>query len=1020
MAIKKLQSCCCFDLKTGVLVICILGILSNIGGIIEAPVAYSQACKGWRTIDNDLNCASASSFLGVTISGSIVGLILTSLTLYGSQKEKYQLMVPILILQAIGLGIFFIGACIDSIMNNIQVHKMVVIVLLIIISVTHAMFNNVPKVNIENEYPDLDTCIENGELCDFANHDTCCNETSVCRSVRADNFETVSVCKTPATIEEFCQHDTDCLRLDYAYCSKEFQRCECLLNYGKVKNIPRCVSLLGGHCYDERDCFVDNSICIDHKCQCDAQFIMKSNRECWPSSIGKSCKRDLDCSDVLHVGCSVSKKCVCKDNHILVDNSMCVPLLDEFCWTDELCAPINSVCFNNKCKCKPNYIAVANTHCFEYYIGRSCESNQDCKNILHSVCSEHGVCICDDNYAVVNRDKCVPLIDGACSSNKECRIENSVCVDNKCQCITNYSSLNNNKSLIGDYCRYDTDCLTLDYATCNTDYQECDYIPSYGALTNKSKCVPLVGGYCDEYRHCMVDNSICIDNKCECRDPFITKSNTECLLTSIGKPCKRDIDAPNNSVCLNNKCKCKPDYTAMTNTDCFKRTLCIIVPHVYTYQYSLINDKDNNRKNSCIHYGEQCHFGDRISCCNKSNICRNVNWKPGQSLSVCLTPALIEDYCRYDIDCMRLDYAICSVDFQKCKCLPNYGVLKNNQRCVALIGGYCDHYKQCMVENSICINNKCQCKESYVMRTNRECALTSMGESCKRDIDCSDILHVGCSVEKKCVCKDNHIQVNNSRCVPLLGEFCWTNERCATDNSCVYTDDNPCCNKSTICRNIKRGYEENVSVCLSPALYRDYCQYDTDCLRLDFAKCNTKYNECECLPNYWASANHRRCVPLIGGYCVHKQDCLVDNSICIGNKCQCKESFVMKSNKLCALTSIGKSCKKDIDCSDILHIGCSVSKKCVCKNNHILVDNSMCVPLLDEFCWTDELCAPNNSICFNNKCKCKPNYIAVANTHCYELVMAIVTTESVSIAPFVMETVVMTTVTMGMISHVSG
>lgn len=43
------------------------------------------------------------------------------------------------------------------------------------------------------------------------------------------------------------------------------------------------------------------------------------------------------------------------------------------------------------------------------------------------------------------------------------------------------------------------------------------------------------------------------------------------MVASIGKPCKRDIDAPNNSVCLNNKCKCKPDYTAMTNTDCFKR-----------------------------------------------------------------------------------------------------------------------------------------------------------------------------------------------------------------------------------------------------------------------------------------------------------------------------------------------------------------------------------------------------------------------------------------------------------------
>ncbi|XP_057335635.1 uncharacterized protein LOC130674350 [Microplitis mediator] len=109
MAIKKIESCCCFDLKTGVLIICVLGILGNIGSIIQGPVAYSQACRGGRTVDNDSNCASASSMLAVTISSAVIGFILTSLTLYGSQKEKHQLMLPVIILQAIGLVIFFIA-----------------------------------------------------------------------------------------------------------------------------------------------------------------------------------------------------------------------------------------------------------------------------------------------------------------------------------------------------------------------------------------------------------------------------------------------------------------------------------------------------------------------------------------------------------------------------------------------------------------------------------------------------------------------------------------------------------------------------------------------------------------------------------------------------------------------------------------------------------------------------------------------------------------------------------------------
>ncbi|XP_044592269.1 uncharacterized protein LOC123270334 isoform X2 [Cotesia glomerata] len=108
MAIKILEKCCCFDLKTGVLVIGILSIAVSIGGLIEAPISYSQACSGTRTPDNDEECAAASSTLGGSISSEVIGIILMGLMIYGSQRESYRLMLPIIILQAIGIFLIFL------------------------------------------------------------------------------------------------------------------------------------------------------------------------------------------------------------------------------------------------------------------------------------------------------------------------------------------------------------------------------------------------------------------------------------------------------------------------------------------------------------------------------------------------------------------------------------------------------------------------------------------------------------------------------------------------------------------------------------------------------------------------------------------------------------------------------------------------------------------------------------------------------------------------------------------------
>ncbi|KAH0551940.1 uncharacterized protein LOC123270379 [Cotesia glomerata] len=108
MGIKKLGGCCCFDLKTGVLIIGILGIIGSVVNLIKAPLEYSSACSDGKTTANNENCAVASSILGGSIASSVIFLILTVLMIYGSQKNSHRFLLPILILEAISIFLLVI------------------------------------------------------------------------------------------------------------------------------------------------------------------------------------------------------------------------------------------------------------------------------------------------------------------------------------------------------------------------------------------------------------------------------------------------------------------------------------------------------------------------------------------------------------------------------------------------------------------------------------------------------------------------------------------------------------------------------------------------------------------------------------------------------------------------------------------------------------------------------------------------------------------------------------------------
>ncbi|XP_074115773.1 uncharacterized protein LOC141538289 [Cotesia typhae] len=282
--------------------------------------------------------------------------------------------------------------------------KINVIIILLVINayLSRASLSNIKLI----EEILLKGCCELGTICDPTSFLTCCNDFSLCRSTESQSSgKTVFKRQSRAIVGEYCTNDVDCLRLDYAVCSNSYQ-CSCLPGYGLLEWNERCVLLLGGNCKRDVECIVPHAVCVENKCQCEEKFIATSPKQCSRTSIGARCATDIDCNDILHVGCSVGKKCVCKDNHRLINNSKCMPMLDEFCWSDERCAVDNSVCFKNRCRCKSDYRAVHITHCIKLKLGKLCNSDEDCSEVLHAVCSLHKRCICEENYLMLGPEEC--------------------------------------------------------------------------------------------------------------------------------------------------------------------------------------------------------------------------------------------------------------------------------------------------------------------------------------------------------------------------------------------------------------------------------------------------------------------------------------------------------------------------------------------------------------------------------------------------------------------------------------
>ncbi|XP_044582926.1 prion-like-(Q/N-rich) domain-bearing protein 25 [Cotesia glomerata] len=709
-------------------------------------------------------------------------------------------------------------------------------------------------------------CSEYGELCKPYERQPCCNSTLSCM---VSHLEIKFFCMKigDVILDQSCSGNEECQGIPYAHCSEG--KCQCKPQHNKL-NDTACAPILGIFCWSDSPCADINAVCIDHRCQCRAGFLAQSHDKCINNFLESSCKKSTDCDGILHSKCS-DKECTCLSGYIPVNKTTCAPLLGEFCWRSEKCAPDNSVCVNNECQCSEDYSRQSNDRCLPTSLGQFCRFNKDCNAIKYSVCSEN-TCICQPNSVPAKGNRCKSLLGGVCGYKIDCFPRNGLCVDQRCQCRHNVLPQSNAKCTVGfvktTYAKMRRD----DPARCSAN-GTCTCEPKHAAL-NDTICAPGLGEGCNYL--CLTDNAACIDNKCQCKSKYAMQARKFCKPTQLHLACAFDVDCNDveHAKCSNGKCVCREKYAEVNVKTC--RPLL---------GGSCRSDSDCFTDNaSCI--DNQCQ-------CNEYFVAANNSCLP------------IEKFCNVNADCSDIESAECSDNV--CKCKPNFRRF-NSIVCELLLGGSCISDEQCRIPNSSCLLNKCQCTEYYVANSKNRCTLfpksmpcpntckftikislilftVTLGQPCIDNDDCNTIPHAVCS-NKICACNKNFIALDEETCLPVLGGHCLEDLECRYNTT-------ECINNKCQCKESFKAVSSHQ--CRNKSSIA-FCKDVTECGDRWHYQCSD--GKCICaddniLVDIWT------CSPMIGGACWADHQCVVENSSCVDFRCQCKPNYVVIANNLC-------------------------------------------------------------------------------------------------------------------------
>ncbi|XP_074114561.1 uncharacterized protein LOC141537459 [Cotesia typhae] len=245
----------------------------------------------------------------------------------------------------------------------------------------------------------------------------------------------------PLPFRQLCTYDSDCTEFN-TECST-IGECVCKPNHPETNSVE-CGSWLDDGCLMDQDCLVQNSTCIDDKCQCKSQYVADSKFKCVPIILGSQCRDDVNCSAISNALCSDKKICACAGDSFAIGNLICVPSVGKICSSKQDCvSPFNN-CINNKCQCIHNFVMVSNWQCVASNSTFSCKNDYDCGEPWHSECSMLKKCVCKLNSYATNMSTCRPLLGGYCWKDNQCLPENSKCSNFQCKCKNKFVAAANN------------------------------------------------------------------------------------------------------------------------------------------------------------------------------------------------------------------------------------------------------------------------------------------------------------------------------------------------------------------------------------------------------------------------------------------------------------------------------------------------------------------------------------------------------------------------------------------------
>ncbi|XP_044597922.1 uncharacterized protein LOC123274389 [Cotesia glomerata] len=190
-------------------------------------------------------------------------------------------------------------------------------------------------------------------------------------------------------------------------------------------------------------------------------------------------------------------------------------------------------------------------------LGKFCELDEDCNEIIHAKCSKDGKCICRMKTVRTNPWTCAPILGGFCWNNETCAADNAVCV--------------NSEYVLGTQCENDDACNLVKFAKCS-EYKVCACTSNTTAITS-IYCAPIFRGFCWENDECVTPNSICLNNTCQCHGEYnqYTIEKGCVSIANLNDFCLNDYDCRqiDHAICSkDNKCKCDKNYVTMNQTSC--------------------------------------------------------------------------------------------------------------------------------------------------------------------------------------------------------------------------------------------------------------------------------------------------------------------------------------------------------------------------------------------------------------------------------------------------------------------